>query len=239
MPSHDGSSVGRSALREFLGELLATSALVVVVFASGAVRVHLGAATMGGALLGSLALGLGYGVVLLSFGRFSGAQTTPLVSVIASLLGGQSWWRTVLRAIAQVTGAGATGLLVARFAPQTFTRDSSYVASTPWAEAISSFGFVLVALGIAHRRDARVPAALGAFATASFWMTGRATVGNPVLAVTVLCVAGARDVRGETLMATAAATIGAALASIAASLLFPDVKKAAASLLLTPRDDRT
>lgn len=45
-------------VREVAGELLGTALLVTVAFASGAVRVQLGAETMGGALLGSLALGL-------------------------------------------------------------------------------------------------------------------------------------------------------------------------------------
>lgn len=210
---------------------------MAVVFASGAVRVQLGSASIVGALLGSVALGLGYGLVLWSFGRLSGAQSNPLVSIIASLLGGQPWQRTLSRAAAQVTGATAIGLLVGRFAPQTFLRDRSYVGSAPWAEAISSFGFILVALATAHRRDTRGLAAIGAFAVASFWMTGRATVGNPVLSVAVLCVAGTPAVSGEILTATAAATIGAALASIAARLLLPNVEQAAASLLFTPRDD--
>ena len=79
----------RSSLREVLGELLGSGALVAIVFLSGAVRVQLGGGTMGGALLGSLALGGGYGLVLWSFGSLSGAQTNPLVSIVASVLGGQ------------------------------------------------------------------------------------------------------------------------------------------------------
>lgn len=235
MYSDEVRSVGRSALREFLGEVLATGALVAVVFASGAVRVQLGSASMAGALLGSVALGLGYGIVLWSFGRLSGAQSNPLVSIIASILGGQPWRRTVSRVGAQVLGAGAVGLAVARFAAQTFIAAPAYVTTTPWADAIASFGFVLVALGVAHRRDASVPAALGAFAIASFWMTGRATVGNPVLSVTVLCVATARVVPDEMLTASAAATLGAGIGSVAAKYLFPDVKAAAAALLFAPR----
>ena len=211
---------------------------MAVAFASGAVRAQLGAASIAGALLGSVALGLGYGIVLWSFGRLSGAQTNPLVSIIASILGGQPWWRTVSRVGAQVLGAGAVGLAVSRFAPQTFIADPAYVATTPWADAVASFGFVLVSLGVAHRRDARVPAALGAFAIAGFWMTGRATIGNPILAVTVLGVAGARFVDGEMLLVTAATIIGAGLGALTARLLFPEVRAAAAVLLFVPRDSR-
>jgi glycerol uptake facilitator-like aquaporin len=63
----------RTLLREAIGELLGSSVLVAAVFASGAVRVQLGAGTLRGAILASIALGLGYGLVLWSFGGMSGA----------------------------------------------------------------------------------------------------------------------------------------------------------------------
>lgn len=99
----------RSPYREALGELLASTVLVAVAVASGLVRVQLGGGTMAGALVGSLAFGFGYGVVLRSFGGMSGAQTNPVVSVVASLLGQQPWGRTLMRVLAQLVGAAASG----------------------------------------------------------------------------------------------------------------------------------
>ena len=55
-------------VREVAGEFLGTGLLVAVAFASGAVRVQLGAGTMAGALFGSVALGFGYGLMLWSVG---------------------------------------------------------------------------------------------------------------------------------------------------------------------------
>jgi hypothetical protein len=81
-------------LRELAGELLGSSLLVAVAFASGVVRVQMGGGSMSAAVLGSVALGLGYGLVVWSFGGISGAQTNPLVSVVASLLGGQALTRS-------------------------------------------------------------------------------------------------------------------------------------------------
>jgi glycerol uptake facilitator-like aquaporin len=222
-----------SPLRETLGELLGSSVLVVIVFLSGSVRVQLGAGTMGGALLGSIALGLGYGLVLWSFGSLSGAQTNPFVSIIASLLGGQSWRRTLLRIASQIAGAIAGGIVVVRVVSFRVAGDAGYAGSSSLAEAVSALGFVLVALGIAHRRDMRVPVALGTFATASIWMTGRATIGNPLLSCTILLVT--KGVAGrEMLVAAGAAAVGAAVAAVAARFLFPRVHEAASALLFVP-----
>lgn len=88
-----------------IGELVATAALVAVVFAAGTIQVQLGAGTIGVALLGSLALGLGYAAVVWTFGRIPGAQTNPLISIIAAALGGRGWARTLILIAAQVAGA--------------------------------------------------------------------------------------------------------------------------------------
>jgi glycerol uptake facilitator-like aquaporin len=223
----------RSPWREALGELLGSSVLVAAVFASGAVRVQVGAGTMAGALLGSIALGLGYGLVLWTFGPLSGAQTNPLVSIVASLLGGQPWRRTLLRIVAQAAGATAAGATLPRLLPLAAERDASYVGSSSLAEAVAAFGFMLVALGVAHRRNVKVPLALAAFAIASFWMTGRATVGNPLLSSTVLFVTKGLAA-SELLSATGAAAIGAGLGAVVARVLFPHVRESAGALLFVP-----
>jgi glycerol uptake facilitator-like aquaporin len=223
----------RAPLRHALGELLGSSALVAIVFASGAVRVQLGAGTMAGALLGSVALGLGYGLVLWSLGSLSGAQTNPLVSIAASLLGGQPWRLALLHITAQVAGAAAAAALVPTLIPYTVARAGAVIGSPALAEGVTAFGFMLVALGVAHRRDAKVPLALGAFATASFWMTGRATIGNPLIATAVVLV----TTRGawETLTALGAETVGAGLGAMVARFLIPQVREAAACLLFVPK----
>jgi glycerol uptake facilitator-like aquaporin len=231
--------VGRQALREGLGELLGSGLLVAVIFVSGAVRVQLGTGTMASALLGSSALGCGYGLVLWSFGSLSGAQTNPLVSVVAALLGKQSWARTFLRLLAQALGAATMGVCVAKLAPYTFVRDGQYAGAHPLAEAVVAFGFMVVALGIAHRRDVHVPLALGAFAMASFWMTDRATVGNPLLSLAVLMVAAPEQNNVTNLLKIASATVlGVGLAVAVALYLFPRAKEAAGVLLFVPLRSR-
>jgi glycerol uptake facilitator-like aquaporin len=180
--------------------------------------------------------------VIWSFGSLSGAQTNPLVSIIASLLGGQRWSRTLLRIAAQIAGAAAVGALAPKVAAYTVVAgDVPYEGSAALAEAVAAFGFVLVALGVAHRRNVRVPVALGAFATASFWMTGHATVGNPLLSSTVVFVAN--DPAASKLFSSAgvagAAAVGASLAVPLALFLFPNARDAAKVLLFVPAKDVT
>ena len=220
-------------LRAGIGELLGSCVLMAVAFASGMVRVQLGAGTMAGALLGSTALGLGYGLVVWSFGSLSGAQTNPLVSIVASLLGGQPWRMTLLRISAQVAGAAGAGALLQGLTPHKASRDWTAVGSPLLAEGVAAFGFMLVALGVAHRRNAKVPVALGAFATASFWMTGRATVGNPLLSTTIELATTGLAPR-ELFSTAGAAAVGAGLGVLVAWFLFPWVRKAAGALLFVP-----
>jgi hypothetical protein len=63
----------RIALREALGELIATTLLLAVMFLSGLVHVQLGTGPAAGAILGSMVLGFGYGLVIWTFGEWSGA----------------------------------------------------------------------------------------------------------------------------------------------------------------------
>ncbi len=224
--------VARVALGEFLG----SGVLVAVVLASGAVRLQLGALTLEGALLGSITLGFGYGLVLWSFGSLSGAQTSPFVSVVASVLGHQPWRRTGLRIVSQILGAVTAGALVPRLAPYTaIAANLSHEVPRILGEGVAAFGFVLVALGVAHRRSAAVPLALGAFATASFWMTGRATVGNPLLSMTVLFLA--TGVAPRALLSVLVLTaVGTGLAVLIGRFLFSQAREAASVLLFVPEE---
>lgn len=216
---------------------MGSALLVAVMFGSGAVRVQLGAGTMAGALLGSIALGLGYGLVVWSFGGLSGAQTNPLVTLLASAMGEQRWSSAVARIVAQLAGATGTTLIAAQIGPLWASGDTAVAGARGVAEGVASFGFVLVALGVAQRRDIKVPLALGSFATASFWMTGRATVGNPLLVLSVFVVRGEHDA-GGLLIALGGAVLGAVLASAVARLLFPRAREAASCLLFVPHGVR-
>lgn len=120
---------------------------------------------------------------------------------------------------------------MARVLPIASLRRSSYVPVTPLADAVAAFGFMLIAVGVAYHRDARVPIALGAFATASFWMTGRATVGNPLLSVAVLVLADSNGVSaGAVLRTIAASAAGTFVGAVAGYVLIPRARDADSAL---------
>jgi glycerol uptake facilitator-like aquaporin len=197
------------------------------------VRVQLGAGTIEGALLGSVALGLGVGLLVWTFGRLSGAQANPFISIVASLLGEQRWVSTARRVIAQLVGAALAALAVSALLPYSFARGETTV--TPLADGVAAFGFVLVALGIAHRRDLHVPLGLGAFALASFWITGHGTIGNPLVAATVVIVGlGDHAAAFDVLRVVAATALGTEIAAVTGEFLFAHVRDAATALLFSP-----
>jgi glycerol uptake facilitator-like aquaporin len=215
------------------GELVASALLVVVLLASGTAQVQLGAGTPGAALIGSLALGLGYGLIVWTFGRCSGAQINPLVSVTASSLDGQRWSRTALLIAAQIAGAAAVALGALHVEVWPPIAGEPIAVRPALADGLTAFVFLLVALGVAHRRTVVVPIALGCIVTASFWMTGRAMAGNPIL-VLALALVGAHDM-APALASAAAMGLGGAGAVGAALLLFPNARAGSALLLFRPR----
>ena len=182
-----------------------------------------------GALVGSLAFGLGCGLLVATFGPLSKAQANPFVSVLASFCGGQSWAQTAICVASQIAGAAAAA--VAIFVPALAASGSAEVR--PLADGVAAFGFLLVAVGVAQRRSAHVPLALGAFATASFWMTGRASLGNPLVSVALAAT--------KHLTATGVCWViggsgaGSALAAAVAWFMFPRARASFGLVVYAPR----
>lgn len=211
-----------------------TASLLLVVILSGSQQVQLGKGTLTDALVGSMSLGLGFALVLWVFGRYTGAQTNPLVSLIATACGRQSGRRTLRLVIAQATGASVAAALIGATLPSIASAGEDYVPVHMLAEGVASFVMLFAALAVAHRQDAYVPLALGAMASASFWMTGRGTLGNPVIAIPVLMLATGRAHPTDVLRILGAQLLGAALALGIATLLFPWARRSADVLLFRP-----
>jgi hypothetical protein len=93
---------------------------------------------------------------------------------------------------------------------------------------------VLAALAVAHRQDGSVPLALGAMASATVWMTGRGTLGNPVISIPVLMLATGMLHPADVLKILGAQLLGAALAVGIATFLFPWARQSADVLLFRP-----
>ncbi len=222
------------ATRVVLGEFGASAMLTLMVFLSGTGLVQVGVGSAGAAILGSAMLGFGVGLIIWTFGPLSGAQGSPLVTLVATALGRQGVATAFLRIGAQVVGMGLAVLVLSAIVPNV-TTGPSYRRVHPLAEGVAAFGFTVVALGIANRRNVRVPVALGAFATASFWMTGRATLGNPLLSFALLYLTTPQDVTASSLAEGMAGGLGGAAVGAALALfLFPHARESAAVLLFRP-----
>lgn len=224
-------SRARTVARIALGELAATGLFVLVAFLSGLARVEFGTTGFAGAVTGSVALGLGTGLLLATFGPWSKAQTNPVISVIASIASGQAWSETAVRAVAQVVAAAAT-TGAARAIPLV---GATGVGLRPLADGVAAFAFLLVAIGVAPRRDLRVPLALGAFATASFWMTARATLGNPLLALAL--AASTHPSSGAVAAEVGCTAGGSVLAAAVGWIVFPSMRESLGLLMYAPRKD--
>jgi glycerol uptake facilitator-like aquaporin len=223
--------------RDALFEIAGTALLTAVAILSS-VRVQLGQGTLPEALLASVMLGLGFGLILLTFGPYTGAQGNPLVSFVAAVYGGQSVSRTLAMASGQLLGAGLVAGMIHAALPDLASPGRDYMPIHMLAECMASFGMLLVALAVAHRQDATVPLALGTFATASLWMTGRATLGNPVVSITVLILSTGWIPAADVLRVLGAQVLGAAIAVGVASFLFPWARESARVLLFRPRQPR-
>jgi glycerol uptake facilitator-like aquaporin len=92
---------------------------------------------MAGALLGSVVLGIGHGLVLWSFGGLSGAQTNPLITLVASVFGGQPWRDAGARIFAQLCGAGAMTAVVSLVVPRSAGGDAMVTGTIGLAEAVA------------------------------------------------------------------------------------------------------
>ncbi len=216
-------------------ELAGTASLLVVVLLSGSPQVQVGKGTLTDAVVGSVSLGLGFALILSTFGRYTGAQNNPLVSLIATAYGRQPAWRTLRLVTAQVTGAALVAALVGTALPNIASPGKEYAPVHMLAEGLASFAMLLVALAVANRQDVYVPLALGGMASASVWMTGRGTLGNPVISIPVLILATGMPHPAAVLKIVGAQVFGAAVAVGLAMFLFPWVRQSAAVLLFRPR----
>lgn len=221
--------------RDILAELTSTALLVFVVVLSGSLQMQLGRGTLIDALVGSVSVGLGFGLILVAFGSYTGAQGNPLVSFIAAVYGGQPARGTIRLVTGQMLGGGLAAAIIGTAFPGLASPGEGYVPVHTVAEGVESFAMLLVGLGVAHRRNARVPLALGAMASASVWMTGRGTLGNPVISVSVLILATKAFRPDDILRIVSAQVLGAAIAVGVAALLFPWARESARVLLFRPR----
>lgn len=201
---------------ELVVEAAASGALVAIIFSSG-----LGSAlerrSVVAALVGSLFVGYGTSVLLLTCR--SGGHLNPLVTLASVSQGSIRPMKGLLFCVAQLLGAGiaaAAAGLVATSLP-TLSPDLVAFPVRMLREFVAAFGLLLVVWGVRSRARTTVAAAtIGTYLAVTFWMTGSALFANPLVVIALLL---ADPDKGAALTAAAAALTGQIIGAAGGTLL--------------------
>jgi glycerol uptake facilitator-like aquaporin len=171
--------------RKLVAEGLGTALLLATVVGSGIMGETLAGGNVAVALLANtLATGAGLVCLILTFGPLSGAHFNPAVTLADASQGGLPWREVPGYLLAQVAGA-FVGVAAAHgmfgkpvfFASEHVRAGSAQLLS----EFIATFGLLAVIWGVARRRSAAVPFAVGAYITAAYWFTSSTSFANPAV----------------------------------------------------------
>ncbi len=174
----------RKAVAEFIG----TALLLIAVVGSGIAAQRLSPSDTGLQLLeNALATGAALVAIILAVGPVSGAHLNPAVSLVDFVLGGLRPRELAAYIAAQVTG-GLLGTLLANLMfslPALSISAKERNAPGLWlAEAIATFGLLLVVFGITRsRRAAMAPFAVGAYIAGAYFFTASTSFANPAVTI--------------------------------------------------------
>jgi len=123
-------------------------------------------------------------VLILAFGPVSGAHFNPAVTIAFALRRELSWQVTVVYIAVQVIGAiiGVWAAHVMFELPVWQFSTTVRTGTGQWfAEAVATFGLVVVIFGCLARNAAAVPYAVGLYITAAYWFTASTSFANPAV----------------------------------------------------------
>jgi len=171
--------------RRLAAEAVGTALLLCAVVGSGIMGERLAGGSVGLALLAnSIATGCALVALVAALGPLSGAHFNPAVSLAAALRRELPGAEAAAYAGAQVAGAFA-GVAVAHvmFGEPLFaaSRHARHGAGQLVAEAVATFGLVLVIQGTARARATLVPVVVGAYIAAAYWFTASTSFANPAV----------------------------------------------------------
>jgi glycerol uptake facilitator-like aquaporin len=174
-----------SLARRLVAEALGTALLLATVVGSGIMGESLAGGNVAIALLANtIATGAGLVCLILTFGPLSGAHFNPAVTLADASQGGLPW-----REVPGYVGMQLAGAFVGVAAAHGMFAKPVFFASTHvraggaqlLSEFIATFGLLAVIWGVARRRSAAVPFAVGAYITAAYWFTSSTSFANPAV----------------------------------------------------------
>jgi len=209
---------------EGIGSLL----LAATVIGSGVMAERLAGGNVAIALLANTAATVAVLATLIALlGPLSGAHFNPAVSLIEAVRRKLPWPDAAAYVLVQIAGCCAGALLAHAMFDLPLLQSSTHVrAGFPqWlAEAVATFGLLLVVLG--HRRPQDAPWMVAAWIGAAYWFTASTSFANPAITIArslTNTFAGIRpfDVPGFIF----AQLVGAGLALWLARFLFEGVRE--------------
>ncbi|MBS0380519.1 MAG: aquaporin family protein [Proteobacteria bacterium] len=174
-------SDARALVAEGFGSLL----LAATVVGSGIMAERLAAGNVAVALLANTGATVAVLATLIALlGPLSGAHFNPAVSVVQGLRGKLSWTQVSGYVVVQVAGCCLGVILAHAMFELPWIQASRHVRTGPaqWlAEAVATFGLLLVVLG--HRRSHDAPWMVAAWIGAAYWFTASTSFANPAITI--------------------------------------------------------
>jgi glycerol uptake facilitator-like aquaporin len=176
--------LGRRLLAEWLGSAL----LAAVVIGSGIAAQRLSPGQTGLELFeNAAATAAGLYALIAMLGPVSGAHFNPVVSFVDAAFGGSRWSTAALYLPAQVAGcicgAVLANLMFSLSAVTISTHDRASGAHF-LSETVATSGLILVIFCLLRtRRQAVIPAAVGAYIGAAYFFTSSTSFANPAITV--------------------------------------------------------
>lgn len=227
-------ALARKALAEFVG----TALLVAAVVGSGIAAERLSPGDVGLQLLeNALATAAALVAIILAVGPVSGAHLNPVVTLADRVFGGLSWADAGAYVAAQVAG-GALGAVVANLMfsePAVAWSSKGRSGGGLWlAEAVATFGLLLVVLGVARSGRASVaPFAVGAYIGGAYFFTASTSFANPAVTLARTLTDTFSGISpGSAPGFVVFQVAGAAVALAVVRLLYPDAGRVAESVVV-------
>jgi glycerol uptake facilitator-like aquaporin len=172
-------------IRRLIAELIGSLLLAATVVGSGIMAERLAGGNLAVALLANTAATVAVlGTLIALLGPVSGAHFNPVVSLIETLRGKLTRADAVGYVIAQIVGCCAGALLAHAMFELPLWQASAHIRTGPaqWlAEAVATFGLLLVVLG--HRRPEDAPWMIAAWIGAAYWFTASTSFANPAITI--------------------------------------------------------
>jgi len=174
-------SLARRLTAEGIGSLLLAAAVV----GSGVMAERLAGGNPALALLANTAATVAALATLIALlAPVSGAHFNPAVSLVETLRGSLTWREAAAYALVQVLGCCLGAVLAHAMFGLPWLQSSTHVRAGPsqWlAEAVATFGLVLVVIG--HRRPQDAAWMVAAWIGAAYWFTASTSFANPAITI--------------------------------------------------------